>query len=106
MTGVFFVAAITAALIVLGGRRWRRNRLRNAARNRPGSMPDSAIFIRSYGEMEDHLNGRRCHCGGYLERAGEGPREIDGRRYRVARQRCQDCEEGYAVFFDVTDVLH
>lgn len=106
MTGLLFVAVIVAALIVLSTRRWRRQRLRRAARTRPGSTPGSAIVIRSYGEMDDHLRGRWCHCGGYLERAGEGTREIDGRRYRVARQRCQECEEAYEVFFDTTDVLH
>jgi hypothetical protein len=106
MTGLLFVAAITAAVIVLASRRWRRGRLRRAARSRPGNSPASAIAIRSYGEMEDHLRGRWCHCGGYLERAGEGTREIDDRRYRVARHRCQECDEEYETFFDATGVLH
>ncbi len=106
MTGLLFVAVITAAAVVLGSRRWHRSRLKQAARNRPGSSPASAIVIRSYGEMEDHLRGRWCHCGGYLERAGEGTRDIDDRRYRVARRRCQECDEEYETFFDATDVLH
>jgi hypothetical protein len=56
--------------------------------------------------MDEHLAGRWCVCGGYLERTGEGTREADGRRYRIARLACQECERLEEVFFDTTDVLH
>jgi len=56
--------------------------------------------------MDDQLARRWCSCGGYLERMGEGTREAGGRRYRVARLRCQECEAVDEVFFDTTDVLH
>ena len=106
MTGLLFVAAISAALIAIGSRRWRRARLIRASRARLGASPESAIPIRSYTEMEDHLMGRWCHCGGFLERRGEGTHEVRNRRYRVANLCCQECEEIHRVFFDTTDMPH
>lgn len=106
MTGLLFVAAITAALIAIGSRRWRRWWLRRASRTRMGSSPESSILIRSFVEMDDHLLRRWCHCGGFLERSGEGTQELGGRRYRVASLRCQECEEIHRVFFDTTDMPH
>jgi len=55
--------------------------------------------------MDQHLDQRWCFCGGYLERTGEGTREAGGRRYRVARLCCQECETPEEVFFDTTDLL-
>ena len=54
--------------------------------------------------LYDHLARRWCICGGYLERAGEGTRVSDGRRFRVARLRCQECDRVDEVFFDTTEV--
>ena len=65
-----------------------------------------AIAIDSYLDMDEHLAGRWCVCGGYLERLGEGSRAVGDRRYRIARLRCQECDELDEVFFDTTDVLH
>ena len=93
--------------IAVGVRRWSRLRLQWAALDRPGSSPARAIAIRTYGEIDAHLSSRWCAtCGGYLERGGEGTREADGRRFRVVRLRCQECERVEQVFFDTTDVLH
>jgi len=55
--------------------------------------------------MDEHLGRRWCACGGYLERSGEGTRESGGRRFRVARLRCQECEAVDEVFFDTTELL-
>jgi hypothetical protein len=101
-----FTVAIVAAVVAVGMRRLRRTRLRRAARTRPGATAERAIYIRSYGEMDDHLRERWCACGGYLERTGEGTRDSGGRRFRVARLTCQECETVAEVFFDTTDVLH
>lgn len=106
MTTLLFVAAIMAALISIGSRRWRRARLRRASQHRAGASQGHAICVRSYSEMDEHLAGRWCHCGGYLERTGEGSREVGDRRYRVANLRCQECEALHQVFFDTTDILH
>ena len=107
ITGLLIGAAVLAAVIAVGVRRWRRIRLRRAAADRLGSSPARAIAIRTYGEMDPHLASRWCvTCGGYLERSGEGTREADGRRFRIARLRCQECERVEQVFFDTTDVLH
>ena len=97
---------IVAAVCSLAARRWRRRRLRRAAATRAGSSPELAITIRSFAEMDAHLARRWCACGGYLERSGVGTRERDGRRFRVARLSCQECEAVDEVFFDTTEVLH
>jgi hypothetical protein len=106
MIDLVLAAAIVAAVVAFWLRRRRRVRLRLAARTRPGASTENAIYIRSYGEMDDHLARRWCACGGYLERRGEGTREAGGRRFRVARLACQECEATEEVFFDTTDVLH
>jgi len=106
MTALLFVAAITAALVVIGSRRWQRARLRWASQSRLGASQSAAISIRSYSELDEHLTGRWCHCGGFLERMGEGTQEVGTRRYRIASLRCQECEEIHRVFFDTTDMLH
>jgi len=104
---LLFVPVLVAAIVAMALRRRRRTRLRLAAAARPGASLDRAIPIGSYAEMDDHLARRWCGwCGGYLERMGEGSRSGDGRRYRVARLRCQECERIEEVFFDTTDVLH
>jgi len=103
---LLFVAAIVAAVTAMALRRRRRTRLRKAALTRAGASPDLAIAIRSYVEMDEHLAGRWCWCGGFLERTGEGTRDVAGRRYRVARMCCQECEAVDEVFFDTTDLLH
>ena len=103
---LLMTAAIVAAVIAVARRRLRRSALRRAAQDREGASVDRAIAVRSFTEMDDHLARRWCHCGGYLERTGEGTREIGGRRFRVARLACQECESVEEVFFDTTDVLH
>ena len=104
MSGFLFSLAILAAVFATGMRRLRRHRLRRAAAERPGVSPERAIAIQSYAEIDDHLARRWCICGGYLERAGEGTRVSDGRRFRVARLRCQECDRVDEVFFDTTEV--
>ena len=107
MLTLLFVPVLVAAIVAMALRRRRRTRLRLAAAARPGASLDRAIPIGSFAEMDDHLARRWCGwCGGYLERMGEGSRSGDGRRYRVARLRCQECERVEEVFFDTTDVLH
>jgi hypothetical protein len=106
MTAVLFTLAVTAALAAVGVRRWRRARMRAAARRRIGASAEHAIYIRSFADIDPHLARRWCECGGYLERLGEGTREAGGRRFRIARLRCQECEEIDEVFFDTTDVAH
>ena len=103
---LLMTAAIVAAVIAVARRRLRRSALRRAAQDREGASVDRAIAVRSFTEMDDHLARRWCHCGGYLERIGEGTRETDGRRFRIARLRCQECEDPAEVFFDTTAVLH
>jgi len=104
--GPLLAVVVLVAVAAVGLRRWQRARLRQAARNRAGTSAERAIHVRSYTEMDEHLAQRWCGCGGYLERAGEGTREAGGRRFRVARLMCQECESVDEVYFDTTDVLH
>lgn len=106
MTSLLLVAALAAAVVVLGRRRWRRARLRRLADTRPGASPALAIPITAFDEIDEHLRQRRCACGGYLARRGEGSRDLAGQRYRVARLECLDCERAEEVFFDTTELLH
>ena len=99
-------AAIVVAVVALARRRMRRNVLRRAARERAGATADLAIAVRTFTEIDDHVARRWCHCGGYLERNGEGTREEGGRRFRVVRLRCQECEDAAEVYFDTTEVMH
>jgi hypothetical protein len=103
---LLMLAALGAAMAMMAARRWRRARLAAAARTRAGASPERAIYIRSYADMDEHLGRRWCACGGFLERTGEGTREVGGRRYRIARLACQECEAVDEVFFDTTDILH
>jgi hypothetical protein len=104
--GLLLALTIVAAVAAVGRRRWHRARLVRAGKERLGASADLAIAIRSFAEMDDHLGPRWCVCGGYLERSGEGSRTEGGRRYRVARLVCQECERVEEVYFDTTDVIH
>jgi hypothetical protein len=106
MLQLLLVAALLAAIVAMATRRLRRRRLAWLATTRAGSSLETAIAVRRFDEIDDHLRGRWCHCGGYLERCGEGTREVGARRYRTARLRCQECEADVIVFFDTSDVLH
>jgi hypothetical protein len=103
---LLLAVTIVVAVVAVARRRARRAGLRRAAATRAGASPELAIGIRRFDEMDEHLGRRWCHCGGYLERTGEGSREHDGRRYRIVRLRCQECEEPAEVFFDTTDLVH
>ena len=105
MTSLLFTFAIIAALVAVGIRRYRARRARVAADDRPGATVENAIYIRTFDEMDDELRRRWCSCGGFLDLEGEGSRESAGRRFRVARMRCLECEAATLVFFDTTDLL-
>ena len=106
MIGIAIAVAVLVAVVVVGLRRLKRGRLRRAGARPEGASLERAIPIRDFGEMDAVLAQRWCHCGGYLEHAGEGTREGEGRRYRVARLRCQECEAVTEVYFETTEVLH
>ena len=102
---LLFVAAIAAAILAMGWKRRQKSAAKEEALERVGATLENAIYIRSYDEMDDHLRGRFCHCGGYQEPRGEGSREEDGRRYRTARLLCHECEAYSVVYFETTDLL-
>ena len=98
--------ALVAAVVATMRRRGYRARLRREAAERQGSSPERAIYVRGFTEIDDQLARRWCVCGGYLERMGEGTREVGDRRYRIVRMRCQECEAVDEVFFDTTEIVH
>jgi hypothetical protein len=106
IASLLLTVALVLAVAAVGRRRLRRTRLRRAAASRAGASPDLAIAIRSFTDIDDALAGRWCHCGGYLERTGEGSRDLGTRRFRIVRLRCQECEEVAEVYFDTTDLVH
>ena len=77
-----------------------------ALRTRAGATMELAIYVRSFGEIDEHLARRACTCGETFEKRGEGTREASGRRFRVARLVCPECEAEEEVFFDTTELLH
>jgi hypothetical protein len=103
---LLMTAALVAAVVTMALRRRSRRQLRLAATTRPGATPEQAIWVRSFTEIDDHLGRRWCHCGGFLERTGEGTRQQGDRRYRIARLCCQECEDTAEVWFDTTEVVH
>ncbi len=105
MTTILFVVAIVAAIGAMGYKRYRKTNQQKVSAERPGASSDNAIYIRSFNEMDEHVRKRWCSCGGFLELIGEGTRERDSRRFRVARMECHECEETSEVFFDTTDLL-
>ncbi|MGH7895559.1 MAG: hypothetical protein ACREQL_12885 [Candidatus Binatia bacterium] len=106
MISLALTLVLVAALVATARRRRRRANLRRAAGARAGGSPERAIYVRDFAEIDDHLTGRWCLCGGYLERTGEGTRETGGHRYRIARLRCLECERVDEVFFDTTEIVH
>lgn len=104
--GLLIGAAVVVAVTVAAARRVRAWRLDRADATRSGASAERAIYIRSFTEMDEHLGRLWCRCGGYLTRLGEGSREQGGRRLRVARLACQECEREREVFFDTTDLVH
>jgi len=98
--------ALVAALVAVGARRYRRLRLDRADARRSGSTLESAIYVRSFTEIDTHLSTVWCRCGGYLGRLGEGSRAHGERRYRVARLECYECDRVREIYFDTTDILH
>ncbi|MEW6272050.1 MAG: hypothetical protein AB1689_22440 [Thermodesulfobacteriota bacterium] len=105
MVTILLVAAIVAAVAALGLRRMRNARARREVHRGPGTSAEEAIPIRSFEDMDAHLRRRRCACGSFLTLAGEGTRAAAGRRLRVARLACDDCDESLELYFDTSALL-
>ena len=106
MISLLLALVAIAAVVGVAMRRLSLAARRRVAWEGPGSSPNRSIPVRSFADMDAALAVRACPCGGRYERTGEGTRQADGRRYRVASLVCRVCEEGQEVFFDTTDVLH
>lgn len=105
MTSLVLALAVIAAVATVAMRRMGVSRRRRTVGEGPGSSPGRSIRVRSFDEIDATLGERTCPCGGSYELAGEGTREVSGRRYRVSRLTCEACEVEQVVFFDTTELL-
>jgi len=107
MTGLLLTAALLAALTAVAWRRLARTRQRRHEARAPGASAELALPIVSWDEMRPHVEGGRCgRCGSRLAQRGEGSREAAGRRLRVVRLECAECETPVEVWFDTTALRH
>ena len=103
MIAFVLALAILAAVVAVGVKRWRRTR---AARGRPGATIHLPVEVSSFDEIDAAVRDRRCFCGGWLVSTGETSHAAGGRRYRVVRLVCRECEREELMYFDVTAVFH
>ena len=106
MLGLFIAIALLLALAFSGRRVWLRRRLVRLMRALPGGKPESAIVIDSFSDIDDHVRGRRCACGGRFDVLGEGTHVVERTRLRVIRLECGTCERETEMYFDVTRLFH
>jgi len=106
MSGLIFTAVVIVAAGTWIVRSMRARAARNQARSGPGTSLAQAIPVRTFDEIDHTLAQRRCHCGADLRVTGEGSRSDAGRRYRLARLACDECEEATVLYFDVSEALH
>ena len=98
--------ALLAALAASGWRVLRRARFRRALAALDGGSRSTAIAVEAFSEIEDHLRGRECPCGGLLANLGERSEKGEQRFLRVVRVECRRCEELAEVWFDATGAYH
>lgn len=106
MTGLLFAAVAVVAAAVWLGRGVRTRRERRRLREGPGTSAARAIPVRSFDAIDRAVASRRCHCGSRLRTAGEGARQEGDRRLRMVQLVCDECEESWPLYFDVSEVLH
>jgi hypothetical protein len=86
---LLFVAAVVAAMIALGVKRWR-------ASSSVLDEDEQPRVIASHADIRDYL---RCACGGKRLVEGEGPK---GDLWRVVT-RCGSCETRRALLFRIAN---
>jgi hypothetical protein len=106
VTGLLFAAVVLIAAGTWVARGLRARAGRERVRHGPGTSLVSAIGVRSFDEIDRTVAARRCHCDARLRAVGEGTREVGERRYRFARLVCDECEENFVLYFDVSEVRH
>ncbi len=104
LISLFLGTAVLVAVIVVGARRWQRNRLKYA---RPGTSIFSAIRVVGFDEIDAFVQEQRCAwCNHHLSESGETSRNAGDRRYRIVHLVCNECERPVVLFFDVTAIFH
>jgi hypothetical protein len=106
VVGFLFAVVVLVAAGTWVARRLRARAARLRVRHGPGTSLTSAIGVHSFDEIDRTVAARRCHCESRLRTVGEGTREVGERRYRFARLVCDDCEENFVLYFDVSEVRH
>lgn len=106
MIGLLLGLALLAALGFSGYRRLRRTRRRLALAALEGGSPATALLVESFADIDEHLKGRICPCGGRLSLLGERSQPERQRVLRVVRAECRNCEEIQEVWFDASRAYH
>jgi len=97
-------AAVLGAVLVVGLRRWQRDRLKY---KRPGMSIFTAIVVGGFDEIDAVVQEQRCAwCQHHLAETGETSRNAGDRRYRIVRLLCHECERPLVLYFDVTRIFH
>lgn len=104
-------AALLLAAIVYGVRRRRRLLRQEAWRQfgddarepAAGATPETAIRLRSDGEMREHVGAWACGCGRAYQREGERLHQegltYDGESLVLVRLRCGTCADAREAYF-------
>lgn len=106
MTGLLFALVATAAAGVWIWRGLTARAERRRLHRGPGTSPEHAIPVQSFQDIDLAIAGRQCSCGTALRLTGEGPRQDGERRLRVARLVCDECDEAFTLYFDLTEIRH
>jgi hypothetical protein len=102
MSGLLIGMAVLAAVLAVA---WRNLQRVRRERSRPGATAGNAITVRRFDEIDASVSGRRCRCGGKLRLSGESSSESGGRRLRLVRLQCLECDRNHTVHFDVTEIF-
>jgi len=106
VTGLLFALV---AMVAAGVWIWRGVQARAEHRRLhegPGTTPEQAIPVSSFQDIDVVVARRECSCGLGLRLTGEGSRQDGERRLRVTRLVCDECEEVFTLYFDLTEIRH
>ncbi|MFQ5353094.1 MAG: hypothetical protein ACE5D3_08475 [Candidatus Binatia bacterium] len=104
--GLALTLALLVALASVAYRAVRRARTRRVLASLPGASAETAIRVGSFDRMDDAIQQRRCHCGGFLTNLGEGSARSEERVLRLVRVECRKCEEQSFLYFDLSQLYH
>ena len=106
MLGTAIALALILALAFSARRLLLRRRYARLMRRLPGGSITNALQVKSFDEIDEQIQARRCPCGGRYGVRGEGSRAVNQQRLRIVRVECGTCERETSIHFDVTGLFH